>query len=1054
MHPALLRILCVLCLAVPLPAEQPRRPLDPFEDIRAWTAAPSDGVTLSLAPVRGHQGGALRMTLDFKGGAGYAAMRRPLPLHLPANYEISFWLRGDCPPNTLEFKLVDGSGENVWWVPKRDFRFPSRWTRMVIKKRHVEFAWGPAGGGEPDRIAALELAVTAGSGGRGWVEIDDLSIRELPAPTPAGRPPVASASGSQPAHPPAFALDGQDGSAWRSATARGWFQLDFQAPRELGGLVLLTDPEDFATDYEILASDDGRAWRSLRKIRQGAGGSRPLALPETETRFLRLACTRTSRGRGWGLREVAVQPLAFAATPNRFIEAVAQAAPRGDYPRCFVGEQPYWTILGVDGGPDTGLLSEDGAIEPRSGAASVEPFLWSRGRLLRWSEVEVGQSLAQNYLPIPSVDWKTAGLALKVTAFGAGTPAAPVIRSRYRVTNLGMEPWGGSLFLALRPFQVNPPIQFLGAPGGVSPIHDLRIQGRTVRVDRKPFLWSSSPPDGFGATAFDGGSILEFLHRGQLPPDAQVQDPTGLASGALRYDLELAPGQFHDLFIDLPVRPDSAPPLDGFEASLAATTARWEEKLNRVTFNLPDPAVLDVLRSCLAHILISRRGPALQPGTRSYTRSWIRDGALISAGLLRLGHPQPVRDFIAWYSPYLFPSGKVPCVVDKRGADPVPEHDSHGEFIYLVAEYDRFQRDTALLGQTWPQVRKAWSYLDHLIQQRRTPEYQKGDKAVFYGLVPESISHEGYSSKPRHSYWDDFFTLRGLKDAGELAARMGDPGLQQAYRTAEERFRADFMASIRHSMAQHGIAYIPGCAELGDFDATSTTVGLSPGGELASLPRGSAEATFETFYQRFLERRAGRITDDRYTPYETRIIGSFFQLGWAERGHELIDFYLQDLRPRAWNQWPEVVQRGYRTPVFLGDLPHAWVGSDFIRSFLTGFAYEREQDRSLVLGAGLRETWLRSRDGAGVDRLRVAGGEISFQAKAEPGQVRYRVSGTLDLPPGGIVLRWPFAGTFSEVAVNGRPLAVPPGLEVVLRELPAEVVMRRSIQPRNGRPVP
>lgn len=102
MHSAFLRILCVLCLALPFQAGQPGRLLDPFDDIRAWTAAPSDGVALALSPVPGHQGGALRMTLDFKGGAGYAAMRRPLPLRLPANYEISFWLRGDCPPNTLE----------------------------------------------------------------------------------------------------------------------------------------------------------------------------------------------------------------------------------------------------------------------------------------------------------------------------------------------------------------------------------------------------------------------------------------------------------------------------------------------------------------------------------------------------------------------------------------------------------------------------------------------------------------------------------------------------------------------------------------------------------------------------------------------------------------------------------------------------------------------------------------------------------------------------------------------------------------------------------------
>jgi hypothetical protein len=30
-----------------------------------------------------------------------------------------------------------------------------------------------------------------------------------------------------------------------------------------------------------------------------------------------------------------------------------------------------------------------------------------------------------------------------------------------------------------------------------------------------------------------------------------------------------------------------------------------------------------------------------------------------------------------------------------------------------------------------------------------------------YGLLPESISHEGYSAKPMHSYWDDLWALKG-----------------------------------------------------------------------------------------------------------------------------------------------------------------------------------------------------------------------------------------------------------------------------------------------------
>lgn len=1041
-----LRMLMALCLSVPVLAADSGRAPGRFGDLRAWKAAPSDGVGLVLAQVPGRGGNpGLRMTFDFHGGAGYAAARRTFPVDLPANYEISFWLRGEGPSNNLEFKLVDPGGDNVWWVNKRDFESPSQWTKVVLKKRHLSFAWGPAGGGDPRSIGWIELAITAGKGGAGHVDIAGLTIRDLPPEVPYDQVPVPSASTSLAAHPPALAMDGRGDTAWRTSKEGGWYRLDFRIPREFGGLVIDWDEDDFATNYAIQVSNDGRAWNLLRKVRGGSGGRRFLALPESEGRFLRIACARTSRHRGWGIRALAVQPLGFAATPNAFFESVAKAAPRGDYPRCFLGEQSYWTIVGVDGGLDTGLLGEDGAIEAGRGGISIEPFLWSGGKLLRWSDAEIAQSLEKDYLPIPTVSWKVGEQSLQITSFGSGPAEAPVLRCRYRVSNGSRERRKMTLFLALRPFQVNPPTQFLGTPGGVAEIHDLGLRGGSITVNRKAALVPISPPNGFGAATFDQGPIIEFLHRGALPPARQAEDPIGYASGALRYDLDLEPGQSRDIFVDIPLPPGTGASVGSMDFShdLARTIQSWEEKLNRVVFQIPDQAVAGTLRTCLAHILISRRGPALQPGTRSYARSWIRDGALISAGLLRLGHPEEVRDFIDWYAPNLFANGKVPCVVDGRGADPVPENDSHGEFIYLVAEYERFRHDQELLKRTWPQVRKAWDYIDFLTRQRRTPEFQSGEKALFYGLVPESISHEGYSAKPVHSYWDDFFTLRGLKDAVDLAGMAGEKDLQKTYGAARDRFRSDFLASIRRSMDRHGISYIPGCAELGDFDATSTTIGVAPGGELASLPREAVESTFGAFYQQFRERRDGRGQGDRYTPYETRLIGTFIQLGWVDRAHELIQFYLNDLRPRGWNQWPEVVQRDLRSPVFLGDLPHAWVGSDFIRSMLALFAYEREQDQSLVVGAGLSEAWLRSPDGVAVTGLRVPSGEINLRGKAEGERVTYELSGRLDPPPGGLVLRWPLDGTFSKATMNGLPLGEKPGTEVVIRQLPAKVVLER-----------
>src|SRR5207247_6316533 len=89
----------------------------------------------------------------------------------------------------------------------------------------------------------------------------------------------------------------------------------------------------------------------------------------------------------------------------------------------------------------------------------------------------------------------------------------------------------------------------------------------------------------------------------------------------------------------------------------------------------------------------------------------------------------------------------------------------------------------------------------------------------FEGLVTESISHEGYSAKPVHSYWDDFFALKGLEDAG--------------FKTT---MRDDLAASIRRTIAKKKIDYIPGSAELGDFDPSATAIAISPLGLERLLP--------------------------------------------------------------------------------------------------------------------------------------------------------------------------------------------------------------------------
>ena len=465
--------------------------------------------------------------------------------------------------------------------------------------------------------------------------------------------------------------------------------------------------------------------------------------------------------------------------------------------------------------------------------------------------------------------------------------------------------------------------------------------------------------------------------------------------------------------------------------------------MNLVTLRVPEAEarIANTVRSALAHILIERDGPALQPGPRSYRRTWIRDGALMSSALLRLGHADEVKEFLRWYAPRQFDSGKVPCCVDARGADPVAENDSHGELIYLAAEVERYTHDRALLEELWPRIAAAVTYMRTLRQSERTVQNEAPERRELFGLLPASISHEGYSDKPMHSYWDDFWALRGYKDALEIATLLGHTEAARRLSAECDEFQSDLYASLRASVAKHQIHFVPGSAELGDFDATSTTVALSPGGEQERLPPALLQATFERYWQEFTERRDGKKPWDAYTPYELRIVGTFVRLGWRARVQQLLDYFLSDRRPAEWNQWAEVVGRDARQARFIGDMPHGWVASDFIRSTLDLFAYSRESDRALVIAAGVPRAWFQG-DGSGIDNLRTEYGKLSFTLVERGQRVVLKVAPGLRIPPGGIVFSAPWDSTPRRTLINGRG-AEWRGNELRIRELPATV----SIQP-------
>jgi hypothetical protein len=1000
---------------------------DFLESADAWHIITSEGVQLSMRTEPGLRGNCLRLDYEFTKGAGYGIIQRDWPETLPQDWEFSFFVRAKGPPNNLEFKLIDATGENVWWINRRAFDWPGDWTRLINRKRRFEFAWGPSAGAPLTSLSKIEFAIASNQGGCGTVWLDELTFREVPLPSGPSVLTGSASSSEDETHSPDLAVDGRTETTWRAslADASPWLALSNAAGMEFAGVIVDWEPHHAPTEAVLEASDDGATWMRLSPARRVWSGSSVFVTPDAQARHVRLRLRPGASAPG--VREVRFRAPEHGAPINHALAALAKESPRGQYPRPFLDEQCYWTVIGAEDHGIECLLSEDGSLELGKQGPSVEPFLIMDDRLITWSDGQSFQELEGGDLPLPLVRRRYDCLELETAPFVVTVSHSLLVPVEYRLRNTGTHPIEGRLGVALRPMQVNPPWQRLNFEGGWSPLRSLvpTKPGGGLCADGWLRIVSLATGSQIIATPFDGADIVARLRSPPEPLDSETTDPEGLASGAIVHSFNLAPGQ-SQTFVIVCVLEGSLP--DAIDASWVAEARssvirQWRHRLEGVQVQTPDAWIARTLRSQIAYILLNRDGPAIQPGSRSYERSWARDGSMTAAALLSCGLHAEAKAWVDWYAEHLFENGKVPCVVDRRGPDPVPEHDSHGQYLWAVANVHRHTRDAEFLTRHWTRVQRTVAYIRSLRAERMTADYaaQDSPKGAFHGLVPESISHEGYSAKPMHSYWDDFFVLLGLKEAAYLAREAGDEERAREYAALAEEFRACLYESIRLVTREKEIDFIPGCVELGDFDPTSTTIALYPCDELRYAPADLLRNTFERAWRHFESRRREDAWD-ACTPYEIRQANAFIRLEQPERAIELLDWFHRHQRPASWNHWAEVVWHNERAPRFIGDMPHTWVGSDFIHAIRSIFVYESGD--SLIAFAGVPRRWLDTGEEIAARGFVTPYGTFDGSMRRQGRHVVVHIGDSLRPPPGGIILRRPPGAVGADVHLTRTPAEV------------------------------
>ncbi len=578
-----------------------------------------------------------------------------------------------------------------------------------------------------------------------------------------------------------------------------------------------------------------------------------------------------------------------------------------------------WTAIGLPDVDWLPLVDPRGLVTPHFDGWSVDAWIVRENgaNVIPCLLEHVTQTLEMNGTLCVTTIFEEGGAGFVSRAYMAceeGSPVCCVEFEAYSDTK-------AHFAVALRPFNAE----------GVSFVDRIELlpSGNGWRVNAGEEVRLEPSPERTIFSNYAEGDVFSRLLLTPAP-EKEITCKVAMASAAALYTIE--PGKRLRVAARMPVSPSEK------KAKLHCASGKEEVRAPCV-LDVPDEKFRFLYEAAL-RMLVLHSPDDVYPGPYTYKRFWFRDAAYILDAMLCVGLTDRVEKALDRFPSRQMPTGHF---LSQDG-----EWDSNGEALWIL---DRFCRLTDRKPK--PEWRRSVVHGAQWIHKKRLGQ----DGSPHAGLLPAGFSAEHLGPCDFY-YWDDFWSIGGLRGASRLLETYGDKKMAQEFSEEADDLQRSVERSLQGVQARLGHRALPASATR-RMDAGAIG-SLAAGYPLQLWPesdtRLSATARYLTvhcflkggFYQ--------EISHSGINAYLTLHVAQVLLRAGDARFFEVVSAVASFATSTG--QWPEAIHP--RTGGgCMGDGQHIWAAAEWVLMMRALFLREEEEKNTLVLCPGIPAHWLK-----------------------------------------------------------------------------------------------